>query len=307
MPDLERELFESAMSGETPEQNITEQQPVETEQPVATEGERTRDDKGRFAPKQETKPKEAEPQPIEQPEQVVEQPQAQQPAQKTVPSFRLKEESDAKREAISRAELAEKRANELEQTVQNLQRQFFAFQQQASQPQTEPQKVDLFENPEHWAQHQQRGVQSLLQQQSLQFSEQLARIKYGDELYDAADRAAQAVMMSGHVDPNLAAVGRSQNPGVSLVEWFKRKQTLDRLGGMDVDKFIEQEIEKRAADPQFQNSILERARAQAKPNTGPANPINNPPSLNRQTSAASNNPADDDESDGALLKSALRR
>ncbi len=302
MPDLERELFESAMSGETPEQNITEQQPVETEQPVASEGERPRDDKGRFAPKQEAKPKEAEPQHIEQPEQVVEQPQAQQPPKQEhrVPLPELLAERE-KRQA------AERQTSDLAKQIENLQRQMFAFQQQASQPQTEPQRVNLFENPEQWEQHQQRGVQSLLQQQSIHFSEQLARIKYGDELYDAADRAAQAVMMSGHVDPNLAAVGRSQNPGVSLVEWYKRKQTLDRLGGMDVDKFIEQEIEKRASDPQFQNAILERARAQAKPNTGPANPINNPPSLNRQTSAAPNNPADEDESDGALLRSALRR
>lgn len=314
MPDLERELFESAMGGDEPAKEVVQQSTTEVAQPATTEGERSRDEKGRFASSTtdaNAKPSEAAAQEaIPQQETVGEQPQAQQQSapKNSVPSYRLKEESDAKREALSRAEAAEKRAEELSRTVEGLQKQFFSFQQQSSRPQTEPQKVNLFENPEQWEQHQQQSVQSLLQQQSLQFSEQLARIKFGDEIYDAADKAAQAIMMSGQIDPNLVAVGRSSNPGVALVDWYKRKQTLDRLGGMDVDKFLEQEIEKRAADPQFQNKILERARAQANPTPGPANQsINNPPSLNRQISAAPTNSPIDDESDGALLKAALKR
>lgn len=311
MPDLDRELFESAMSESEPEvQGNAPASEQEPEAQPATEGERARDDKGRFASKAE-----AEPKPEDKPEKpgAVEQAADQQQAnsgkpENAIPSYRLKEEAEAKRAAISRAEAAEKQASELSQSFEALQRQFVQLQQRVSTPQQESQRVNLFDNPEQWEQQQQHSVQTLLQQQQFQFSEQLARIKYGDELYDSADKAAQKAMAMGQIDPELMSVPRASNPGVALVEWYRRKQNMERLGGQDIDKYIEQEIEKRSSDPQFLNKMLEKARAQAKPNSSSANQqINNPPSLNRQTSAAPNVLDDDDDSDAALLKSALKR
>lgn len=58
-------------------------------------------------------------------------------------------------------------------------------------------------------------------------------------------------MASGLMDPSLAAVGRAPSPGMALVDWYKRKLALDKLGSLDPDKFVEQEIEKRLNDPQF--------------------------------------------------------
>lgn len=312
MPDLERELFESAMSGSEPEVQTNAPAPEqEPEAKPATEGERPRDDKGRFASKTEaeTKPQPGNPEKPEAAEQAADQQQtnAGKP-ENAIPSYRLKEEAEAKRAAISRAEAAEKQVSDLSQNIELLQRQFAQLQQQMSRPQQETPRVNLFDNPEGWEQQQQHSVQTLLQRQQFQFSEQLARIKYGDELYDNADKAAQKAIAMGQVDPELMSIPRASNPGVALVEWFRRKQNIDRLGGLDLDKFLEQEIEKRSSDPQFLNKMLEKARTQAKPNSGPANQqINNPPSLNRQTSAAPNVTEDDDDSDAALLKSALKR
>src|SRR5690242_14519038 len=114
-------LFEAAVS-EPVQAETVEAEPPKQEQP--------RDESGRFAAK-ETQP---EPAQQEQPEAPVET--EKQAAQ--VPSWRLAEVAQERRDAIARAEAAERERYELHQQFQAMQRQLADLQK----PKQEP--VDFF-------------------------------------------------------------------------------------------------------------------------------------------------------------------
>lgn len=201
--------------------------PQETPETGDTEG-RARDERGRFAAKSEP-----EPQAQVQPEPAPIEPQAQPDpnANRQVPLSELMAERK-KRQEIERLHIeAEARAKAYEQ-----------IQQRQPQPQYQPQAQaepppDFFTDPEAAFNHRLQTVQQHYTNMMLNQSEIMARDKFGDELVDAALKAAQAAG-AAHTFMD------KPHPWGELVKWHKRQQTLQVVGD-DPDAYrkkIEEEV-----------------------------------------------------------------
>ena len=304
MPDTEQEMFESALSDEAPAivQEQTEAKPETAEaQPEAQpkSDEKPRDDKGRFAPKTDKAP------------EVVAATTQEQPVVKTddkpergeIPAWRLREEAESKREWQTKAEQAERRAAEIERQFAATQQQLNAFQRQIAEKQNPP--PDIFADPEGYQRHQAQTFQQQLRQRDVQFDERLARIKFGDELYDKAEKALEGHVRLNPNDPFIQTLVAAPQPAFELVKWFRQQETQSRLAGKSLDDLLKEEREKALSDPAFLAQAIEKAKAAATPVHPQA--TSTIPSLNRATASVTQNTDEDDESDAGLLRSALRR
>lgn len=254
-----------------------------------------RDDHGRFAPKAEAQvepepPVQSEPEPAPPPE-----PEPQAPVREPepgIPPWRLKEEADARR-------AAEARAAEFERQMAQIQQQ----QQQNKQP-----VPDIFENPSGFVGHEVRTaidpVKSEIMSLREFYSRRDADRQYGAEKVQAAYDALAQASKAGN--PEAVAivhrVANSMDPFGEIVTWHL-KQTVYGQIGPDPNAWFEKQLEERAKDPAFQAKLLERIRGQA--SQRPVTQL--PPSLNKTASAAPIDDSGEDNSDGGLLKSALRR
>lgn len=287
MSEDDRELWNSANTDT----------PVETPQeeaPQAEEAGPVRDEKGRFAPKAEEPKAEEKPLVTEQ-----KPPEDRQEESQGIPSWRLKEEADARRAAEERAAQSARELDALSRRLAEIEKQ--------NKPQD--QVPDIFENPnafvEHYNQKAIDPVRSEVEKLREFYSQRDAIREHGAEKVQQAFSALDQAAKSG--DPEAVAtvsrVKQSMDPYGDIVKWH-RKQTIFSTIGDDPEAFVERQLEERMKDPAYQAKLLERLRGQAQ--TRP--PVTQlPPSLNRTPSAA---PADDDgedASDAGLLKTALRR
>lgn len=296
MPDTEQEMFESALSDEAPA--IVQEQPeVKTEtveaQPEAQQksDDKPRDDKGRFAPKTEKAPEVVEAKAQEPPVEKTED----KPERGEIPAWRLREEADAKREWQSKAEQAERRAQDIEQQLRSIQRQM-------TEKQNPP--PDIFADPEGYQRHQAQTFQQQLRQRDVATSEMFARLKFGDEVYDKAEKALESHVRLNPSDPIIHVLQTSAQPALEMVTWFRQQETQQRLAGKTLDDLLKEEREKALSDPAFLAQAIEKAKAAATPVHPQAN--TNIPSLNRATASVTQNSADDDESDASLFKRTIR-
>lgn len=198
-----------------------------------TEG-RARDDKGRFAPKSQPEP---EAQAHQEQAQVEQQPQAPDPnANRHVPLSELMAERK-KRQEIERLHIeAEARAKAYEQ-MQQRQPQPQYQQPQYQQPQEPP---DFNLDPEGALSFHLQRQQQVFINQMLNQSEIMARDKFGDEIVDAALKAAQSAGVTG-------SFMNQPHPWGELVKWHKRQQTLQVVGD-DPDAYrkkIEEEVRQK--------------------------------------------------------------
>ncbi len=299
MPDTEQDIFDSALSNEAPE--VIHEEP-QTEAPAAEEPKETRprDDKGRFAPKTEAEPEKVAPTP--EPEQEQEAQPDKPERDGGIPAWRLREEAEAKREALAQAEQARRDAEEARRQMAAFQQQMATLQRQVQEKQNPP--PDMYADPEGYQRHQQQIYEQRLQAQALAFSEQLARVKFGDELYDKAERELGRHVQTNPHDPIVHVILNSSRPAFEVVQWFQQREAQQRFGGKSIDDLLKEEREKLLNDPAFLANAVEKAKATAKPAATTANTTI--PSLNRATAAASNS-IDEEKSDGDFLKSLLPR
>ena len=302
MPDTEQEMFESALSEEAPAivQEQPEAQPEKVEaQPEAQpkSDEKPRDEKGRFAPKTEKAPEVTaitqEPPPVEKSED--------KPERGEIPAWRLREEADAKREWQGKAEQAERRAQEIERQFAATQQQLNAIQRQFAEKQNPP--PDMYADPEGFQRYQTQAFQQQLRQRDVATSEMLARIKFGDELFDKAEKALESHVRLNPNDPFIQTLVAAPQPAFELVKWFRQQEMQSRLNGKSLEDLLKEEREKALSDPAFLAQAIEKAKAAATPVHPQAN--SNIPSLNRATASVTQN-ADDDDSDASLFKRTLR-
>jgi hypothetical protein len=302
MPDTEQELFDSAMSEEPSVALVKvvdepEQQEADTQQKPET----NRDDKGRFTPSStdkvrpdvvaETKPELSK---VEKPDDRSERGE--------IPAWRLREEAEAKREWQAKADAAHREAEDARRQMAAFQQQLATFQQQAQEKNNPP--PDMYADPEGYQRHQAMQYQQGLRQQAVSFSEQLARVKFGDELYDKAEQEIARHVQMNPRDPIVHVIQNSSQPAFELVRWYQQQEANKRLAGKSIDDLLKEEREKALNDPAFLAQAIERAKATAKPVHSQAN--STIPSLNRTTAAAIDSGAED-ESDSALFKSAISR
>lgn len=270
MEPTDQELFDAALSNE-PTQEIPAEPAVQSEaQPAAV----ARDEHGRFAPNSAA---------VEG-EQQATQPQAGQPAKPdpAIPPARLREEAEARRRA-------ETRVAELERLLmQPAQRQ-----PEPAQPAPAP---DIWENPDAWADHRVRSTVDPVMQQMQTVLMHNARLVansiHGQDKISAAEQAFNEAAKQGALDPSeYQRVQNDPNPFDAAVRWHERHSLLSEIGN----------------DPKaYEQRIIERYLAsQNQPQAGApqgGSVVRLPPSLNRATSAASNNAAGNgDVSDAALF------
>jgi len=132
MADEDKELWNSATDTETatatPEPS-----------PEPSQEERARDEKGRFAASSVEEPVKTGPQ--AQPQANPQQPEPQ--TEHGIPSWRLKEEADAKREAMERAQRLEREVEDMRRALAGMQKQ--------NEP--KPEVPQIWDNPDGYFDH----------------------------------------------------------------------------------------------------------------------------------------------------------
>lgn len=277
MAEDEKELFDSAFQDEV----------IDTPEKVeAPEAGQPRDEQGRFAAKAQEPVEEDIPQQAQQSE-------TEQKLEKGIPSFRLKEEADARRAAEERALAAERRMSDLERRIEEMGRK----------PEPEKPTPEIWDDPRAFVQAELNPIQTQLQTAIQQLAKETAIVRHTEAVVTEAEQAFMRAMQDRTLDPaDFNRVVSSQNRYSAAVEWYKRSQTLQKVGN-DPDAWLEAEMERRLADPEYQAKVMERIRGTAQQQR-PVTQL--PPSLNKTTRAGTH-PDGEDESDAGLLKSALRR
>jgi hypothetical protein len=261
------ELFSKAMAPEAPPAETATEEPVTDTAPA----ERVRDEKGRFAPKAQ---EEAAP----EVEATQEQPEAEDTKPGfNIPSWRLKEEADHRREA-------ERRAAQLEAMLEQYEQKLKAFE-----PKPEPTPFpDIFASPEELPNYFNSQIEAVkadyqreLRAAVANMSMQRAHDRHGDAFMEAF----QAITARPMDDPIRQQVINSPDPGEALVKAYKREQTLTQVGD-DPAAYREKLKAELLTDKDFLAAAIEAVRGQAS-----AQPTNNridlPPSLNKAAGSAS--------------------
>ena len=194
----------------------------------------------------------------------------QQPQQEdaNVPSWRLREERE-QRETLAR-QLQER---------DHLLRQMQQRMEQYERPQAPAELPDPLIDPQGYRQALEGKFTSDLRTVQLENNLQLNRLQHGEVF----DHAYQAFMQAAQGDPGFARlIVNSPNPGSAMVNWYRRAVTLAKVGD-DPDKYVEQEIARRLADPQFLSRAVEAARSYASGQPLPAGNGAAPPRQNNVT------------------------
>lgn len=276
------DLFESAMSDEPVAQGAPEPEAVAepTGQP--------RDEHGRFAAKVEPEPVAPTPQPAADHGK----------EEANVPSWRLREIAEERRQALARAEQAEREAAQFRERLAALERQ--------NAPKPEP--VDIFADPNAWAQQQLSPFEQRMQQMQANLVLRASRAEnvaiHGRDVVKAAEDAIDEAVRNRDPDvPALQAkLQASDDPVGVAIEWHKSRSLLKETGG-DLNAYKAKALEDALNDPAFLAKALEKARAGQQT---PQHKIQMPPSLNRIAAAQVAGDDDNDASDAALFRHAMR-
>lgn len=206
-----------------------------------------------------------------------------------IPSWRLREEAEARRQAEDRARVLEARLQEVATHLQ----------QNTKQP-------DFFENPD-------QATQALILRTLQPYAEEtrrnlmymgkmVASATHGAEKVEEAEQAFLDARAREALDPaDYERVVQSPNRYDAVVQWHKRHSVLASVGD-DPNAWFEKQLESKMADPKFQAKWLEKVRGDAA--TRP--PVTKlPPSLSRTTAAANNAEVDGDLSDHSLFSYAM--
>jgi len=249
----DKDVFAAALSDTPPAEP---EQPSEEPKP---EGDRPRDEQGRFIPKAA----DAEtPQPAPQ----AEQPQAAElagekpPAEDAIPSWRLREVSQARREEAQARQAAEERSRVLEAQLRHL------MQQQARQQQP-PELPDFIEQPQAFAQAIQESARqeierfrAEMEQREIHRSLQRADQTHGEEFREAYI-AFNDPALRGDVRL-LEQVRNAYDQGEAILAWHRQQKALREIGP-DPKAYRQKLKAELLADPEFRREYGETLRSQA--------------------------------------------
>lgn len=208
----------------------------------------------------------------------------------TIPSWRLREEAEARRAAEQRAQTLEGRLNEIATHLR----------QQGKQP-------DFFENPDQAVNERiAMALRPLVEEQrqsNMYLGRMVAEAVHGGDKVSAAEQAFLDARARQTLDPaDYERVVGSPNRYDAVVQWHKRQSVLSSVGD-DPEAWFEKQFEARMTDPHFQAKVLEKVRGNAA--SRPAE-TRLPPSLSRATAAAPNREeVEGDLSDASLFAYAM--
>lgn len=220
----------------------------------------------------EEKPK-AEPKP---------EPQAQKPGRTDIPPGRLREANEARRAAEAERDAlkaALEKSNAESKAQLDLVMREIAALKTAPRGKTEPVEPvvesvpDIFEDPQGFAEHLQKGFQSELAKRDqrletmrVESSMALAHALHKETFEKAFGEINKLDPANSDVRATVQRIWASPNPGEALVAWHKRNEALARVG--DDPSAYEERIrsETRAAllkDPEFRKQLLADLRGEA--------------------------------------------
>lgn len=304
--DTDKELFDAAMAdnppGEEPEPVADEPEAAEQE---AKSDEPPRDEQGKFTTKdkEEPKPEEAKPEAVK--------PETTEPDDKAgqVPSWRLREEREAKAELSKQLEAEKAERIRTAQEMAQIRAQLAQLQKPAEQkPEEEP---DPLLDPKGFRDHLERKFSERLLNQQRDMDMRMAHRQHG-ELFEKAYSEASNALAQGDVQLR-ALMNQTSTPGETLVDWYRQRQTLREVGN-DPAAYKVRLLEEALKDPTYLAKAIEAARASAggqpsgaKSSNGNSRPpVDLPPSLTGAARADAIIPDDNDASDEAIFKNAMR-
>lgn len=188
-----------------------------------------------------------------------------------VPSWRLREESEARRAAEGRAAALEQRLGEVDRYLQ---------QQRAQQAPTKT--PDFFENPD-------MAVRNVIAQVMIPYLQEGQRVSmanaqliayavHGQEEVSKAEQAFLEAVNAQSLDPmEYEQVVQSPNRFDAAVKWYKKQSVLSSVGS-NPEEWFQKRLDAAMADPAFQTKVLEKIRASASTRPGE---VRLPPSLTR--------------------------
>jgi hypothetical protein len=286
-------LFDSAIATDAPADDtpVVEDAPAVDDKPA----EQPRDDAGRFASKD---PAPVDPKP--------ETPEAEDDKSGQVPSWRLREISEERRQATEALATEKAQRAQLADQLATVQRQLAEMRKPA------PEKVEVPDpllDPTGYQQHIDRTWNEKLLNQQREFDLRLTRATQ-PQAFDAAYAAAQQAIAKGDTELQMR-MQRSSTPGDTLMAWHRERQIMQEVG-TDPAAYRQKLLDEALKDSTFLAKALEAAKATAtgaKPGTQPSGKpaINLPPSLtNVARSDHVTDPDDNDVSDEGLFRYATR-
>ncbi len=286
----DKELFRTSV--EDAPVTVDEPAPTPAPEPVVDNGP-ARDESGRFASKEE---KAVDPAPVE--------PVKAQQEDGNVPSWRLREEREAREAAERRFQDAETRAQAVERHLAELRKQ--------NEPKPEP--VDFFTDPNAAFKQQlspfEQQLQTMQSNLTLRASKAEAIADHGRAAVTEMEKAIETAMRERH--PDMAALSvqmrQSDDPVGVAMGWYQRDKLLKETGG-DLASYKTRTLDDALKDPVFLAKALEAAKAHATgqaPGAKPSTVVQLPPSISRATSAASPHEEAGDMSDRSLFAHATR-
>lgn len=210
----------------------------------------------------------------------------------SIPSWRLREEAERARAAESRAAQMEARLNQITEHLKQSQK-----------------KPDFFENPDQATEAIiQRHLQPLIEESRrdrMYLGKMVAEQAHGADKVSEAEKAFLSARDAMTLDTaDYEKVVQSPNRYDAVVQWHKRQAVLSSVGD-DPTAWFEKQLEAKMADPAFQATMLEKARAGAA--TRPS-VTKLPPSLSKATASAPNSErTEGDMSDASLFAHAMKR
>jgi hypothetical protein len=190
------------------------------------------------------------------PKPKVDEPPVDRPAEKAeppkdeahIPAWRLREESEARRQA-------ERRYEELQAQLR----------QQAPSPQ---QGLDIFENPSEFVQQQFKPyleqIRADLQMQREGMSLDWALRSHGNEKVAAARQALEAGLSHGDnaAKNTYQQAMQSHDPYGVIVRWHNEREVMASTGG-NLDAYRQRILDEALKDPEYQRKVIESAKGQA--------------------------------------------
>lgn len=307
VPMDDQELFANAMAPEPKPADAAPAAPPPAEPPAPEPGKQDRDELGRFKPL-EAKPAETPVQPTaEPPAAATPQPTPTDDTAAQVPSWRVREITEAR-------QAAERRSQEVERQNYAFQAELEQMRQQLANLQPKAEPVDFFQDPDQALRQRLDPFEQRLRdfegRMKLSTSRAQAMVVHGPQLVGEMEQTINQAMQQNHPDMPLLArnMQASDDPVGVAMHWYRLNKVVTETGG-DLTSYRQKILDDAMKDPQFQAKVLEAARTQAgapSANGSRPNVVNLPPSLNRATGAGVPNvvASDDDMSDRALFKHA---
>lgn len=272
MSDIDREIFESAMS----DAPIEVAAPVTTEAapPEAEQGQ-PRDESGRFAPKATDGP---------QPEAAI-----------TEPAQPVRTE-DANGGAIPAWRLAEvtQERNALRDRIADMEAKLRQPAPAAAPAPAAPAVPDMFSDPEGYTAYMEQKFETKLRMQRAEDLMEAAAEKYGEKFTEAYNAMVRAKNEGDH--HSVARIANARNPGEELVKWHKQRSLIDTTGG-DLDAFLAQKRQEWEAERVGQQQPAAQQQ--------PGNIVQMPPSLSKIGTSPGAAPNSDMSSE-SMFRNALR-